>query len=226
MSNNHSISQIFSSQQVKAEQRKAKSEQEQKRKKLTKAHIVHLGCVKHPLGSDPICLLQARSVRHLHEQSNLSSAPIRSVSFKPALVSMCLSSVKPSSALICSPRPDLICLGLGLVLYGPARLLQAISVLIWSSTIQLGSFEPDLPSTAPSNSSTAPICPPRPRFALHGPDLSRLPRFTSVPICLGSLDLSRTRSDLLGISKNSQTRIGLDPICLSSASASIYSASA
>jgi hypothetical protein len=130
--NNHSISQIFSSQQVKAEQRKEKSEQHRsfwsllciqlvqqkpKGKKLTKAPMMHLGCVKHLFGvdmgflglhigsmgpvrprSDPARLLQASSeticpprLRQTPSRPQSASIPIYL-----ALNPICLSFSKPS----------------------------------------------------------------------------------------------------------------------------------
>jgi hypothetical protein len=194
--NNHSISQIFSSQQVKAEQRKEKSkkhrsfwsllciqlvQQKPKGKKLTNAPIMHLSCVKHLFGVD-------MGFVGLHIGS---MGPVRPRSDPARLL-------QASSETICLPR-----------LHQTPSRPQSASVLIYlgfnpncSASVQTSRPFQKIWSISPSTQSVSASPshlglglvlhdPSRLRQALLGPEEP-----SSDPICSSSVQTAPSLSDL------------------------------
>uniref|UniRef100_A0A2N9IHD5 Uncharacterized protein n=1 Tax=Fagus sylvatica TaxID=28930 RepID=A0A2N9IHD5_FAGSY len=107
----------------------------QKGRKLTKAHVVHLGCIKHLLSFDASLLgLRLDSVGPARHQSNplglikAQSGPPRPRSSPPRSNMACLGSFKPALPQSGPLQSDMAC---------------------------LGSFEPALPRSGPPRSNMA-----------------------------------------------------------------------
>ena len=162
---------------------------------------MHLGCVKRPLGSDPICLLQARSARHLHEQSNLSSASIRSARNLQRIVKSLLGLGLGLSQLPQSVSPRSRCVS------APSSPPRHRSTLLGFDLPSSASVKPiSAPQFAPPQFGTAPSSPICSSFE---PDLFLL-RARSAPL---RPRFAPTRLNLLYLGlKSALSR--LDLICL------------